>query len=127
MTSPQTSSTSAVSPAQSAPIASVVHAGEGDFQQTVIDSDKPVLVDFWAKWCGPCRALGPHLDRLADQQSDQLKVVKVDVDAEPALAKAYGIQAMPTLLVFRNGKEVARHVGAPRGRVALEKFALANG
>lgn len=103
--------------------AGVVHAEVADFESKVLAADRPVLVDFWATWCGPCRALGPHLERLAEERSDDLQVVKVDVDAQPALAQKYEIRAMPTLVLFQGGKEIARHVGAPRGRVALERFA----
>ena len=87
----------------------IVHATAATFEQEVMQADKPVLVDFWAAWCGPCRMLAPVLEEL-DGRED-FKIVKVDVDAEPALATRLGIESIPTLLLFRNGQLVNRSVG----------------
>ena len=87
----------------------IVHATTQSFGQEVLQADKPVLVDFWAAWCGPCRMLAPVLEEL-DGRED-FKIVKVDVDAEPALAARFGIESIPTLLLFRNGQLVHRSVG----------------
>lgn len=85
--------------------------GEERFDQEVLASDVPVLVDFGAEWCPPCRALAPTIDALASEYAERAKVVKVDVDASPRLAATYGIQSIPTVLVFKAGQVVRRFVG----------------
>lgn len=87
----------------------IVHATAQSFEQEVLRADKPVLVDFWAAWCGPCRMLAPVLEELAGEAD--FRIVKVDVDAEPALAMQFSIESIPTLLVFRNGQLVNKSVG----------------
>ena len=81
-----------------------------NFEEEVIKSDKPVLLDFWATWCGPCMMLGPIVKEIADERSD-IKVGKVNVDDEPALANMFGIQSIPTLVYFKDGKAVDNSVG----------------
>ena len=87
-----------------------------DFEQEVIQSDKPVLVDFWAEWCGPCHAVSPILQRIADERSDELKLVKVNIDEEQGLAQRYGIASIPTMVLFKDGEPAAAAIGAqPKG------------
>lgn len=95
---------------------------DSDFESVVLKSDKPVLVDFFAEWCGPCKAMAPALEQVADAMKDSVKVVKVDVDQSPSIAQTYNVRAMPTLLVFNGGQVVAQHVGAMTQRASLEKW-----
>ncbi|PKO14275.1 thioredoxin [candidate division BRC1 bacterium HGW-BRC1-1] len=82
------------------------------FDEEVLKSETPVLVDFWATWCGPCKAVGPIVDELATEYAGKLKVGKVDVDTNQRVAASYGIQSIPTLLIFKNGEIVERITGA---------------
>ena len=82
-----------------------------NFEQEVLSSDKPVLVDFWATWCGPCRMLAPTVEAIAEEKADVLKVGKVDVDQEPELARRFGIMSIPTLILFKNGEAVKQTMG----------------
>jgi thioredoxin 1 len=84
---------------------------DNNFQAEVVEADKPVLVDFWAPWCGPCRVVAPHLEELAGERED-LKIVKLNVDENPATASKYGIMSIPTLMIFKNGELASRQVGA---------------
>ncbi len=95
---------------------------DASFEEAVLKSDKPVLVDFFAEWCGPCKAMAPALDQVAEAMKDSVKVVKVDVDQSPGIAQKYNVRAMPTLMVFRNGEVAAQHVGALTQRASLEKW-----
>lgn len=89
----------------------VLHANEATFDQHVLQSDRPVLVDFYASWCGPCKALAPTLDELAAETSKG-RIVKVDIDDSPALASRYGVRSVPSLMVFKGGQIVAQERGA---------------
>jgi thioredoxin 1 len=88
----------------------VEHVDASEFSQQVLRSDVPVLVDFYADWCGPCRALTPTLDRIA-RETPNARVVKVNIDDSPQVAKRYGVKSIPTVMVFKNGEAVARHTG----------------
>ena len=88
------------------------------FETEVLQSDTPVLVDFWAEWCGPCHAVAPVLDKIAEERSGQLRLVKVNIDEEPALAQRYGIVSIPTIILFRGGEPAAAAIGAqPKGAI----------
>lgn len=96
---------------------SVIHIDRNNFQSEVLNSDRPVLLDFWAPWCGPCRMVGPILDEIAGERSD-VKVAKVNVDEQPELAGQFGVMSIPTLVVMRNGKIVRQAMGArPKAQI----------
>ena len=88
-----------------------LRATDKDFQRTITGSGVPVLVDFYADWCGPCKAMAPTLDAFAEKRAGEALVLKLDTDANPATAARFGIRGIPTLIVFQDGKEKARHVG----------------
>ena len=93
---------------------------ETSFDQEVLQSDTPVLVDFWAEWCGPCHAVSPILDKIAEEHADELKLVKVNIDENQGLAQRYGVMSIPMMVLFKDGQPAAQTVGAqPKG--ALER------
>jgi len=93
---------------------------EQSFEDEVLQSDKPVIVDFWAEWCGPCHAVAPVLDRIVEESNGDLKLVKVNIDEQPALSQRYGVQSIPTMILFKNGEPAAAAIGA-QPKPALEK------
>jgi thioredoxin 1 len=89
---------------------------EASFEEEVLQSDKPVLVDFWAEWCGPCHAVSPILDKIAEERSEELKLVKVNIDENQGLAQRYGVMSIPMMVLFKDGAPAAQTVGAqPKG------------
>jgi thioredoxin 1 len=92
-------------------MADVVQLSDSDFQSQVLQATEPVLVDFWAPWCGPCRMIGPVVEELARENAGKLKVAKVNIDTSPNVAMQYGVTSIPTLIVFHNGEVVDRFLG----------------
>jgi thioredoxin 1 len=90
----------------------IVHISDESFEEEVLQSEKPVLIDYWAEWCGPCKMIAPVLDEIAGEYSDRLKVVKLNIDDNPQTPPKYGIRGIPTLMVFKNGQVEATKVGA---------------
>jgi thioredoxin 1 len=89
-----------------------------DFEQEVLHSDIPVIVDFWAEWCGPCHAVSPILDKIAAEREGEVKLVKVNIDEEQDLQMRYGIQSIPTIVLFKDGEPAAAAIGAqPKGAI----------
>tara|TARA_B100000959_G_scaffold169951_1_gene177945 strand:+ start:834 stop:1160 length:327 start_codon:yes stop_codon:yes gene_type:complete len=90
----------------------IIHVSDDSFKQEVLESDKPVLIDYWAEWCGPCKMIAPVLDELADEYADKVQVAKLNIDDNPATPPKYGIRGIPTLMLFKNGEVEATKVGA---------------
>jgi thioredoxin 1 len=103
-------------------MASYIALNEGNFENEVINSDIPVLVDFWAEWCAPCRIIAPIVEEIANEYGDKLKVGKVDVDNNPQVSMNYGIRSIPTLLIFKDGKPVDQLIGAVAKGAILDKL-----
>jgi len=100
----------------------VIEINETNFERDVLQSKEPVLVDFWAEWCGPCKMLGPLLDEIATEQLGRVKVAKVNVDTNPTLAARFGIQSIPTLLYFSGGEVKDQTIGAVPKRTIISKL-----
>lgn len=101
----------------------MVEVTDANFQNEVLKSDKPVLLDFWAEWCGPCKMIAPVVEELAKEYDGKLKVGKVDVDSNQQTSMQYGIRSIPTLLIFKGGKVVDQLIGAVPKKMLAEKVA----
>ena len=91
---------------------SIENISDTDFDKEVINSEVPILVDFWAEWCGPCKAIAPSLEELSEEMSNKLKVVKINVDENPSTSQAYSIRSIPALMIFKNGEKISEKMGA---------------
>ena len=100
---------------------SIINVTKENFRQQVLEADKPVLVDFWAPWCVYCRRIAPAFDKIAEQQEDKLIFAKINIDDVPDIAEKYGIDTIPTLLIFKNGKAEGQIV-APDSKARIEEF-----
>jgi thioredoxin 1 len=103
----------------------IIHTTDATFTDDVLKSDKPVLLDFWAEWCGPCKMIAPILDQIAGEYADKLRIAKLDIDRNPQTPPKYGIRGIPTLILFKNGTIEAQKVGAV-SRSQLAAFLDAN-
>lgn len=99
----------------------ISHVGDADFSTAVLGSDVPVLVDFWAEWCGPCKAIAPLLDDVAKAYDGRVKIVKINIDENPQTPRQYAVRGIPTLMMFKDGKVAGTHVGLA-GKPQLTAF-----
>jgi len=90
----------------------IVHTSDGGFEADVLQSDKPVLLDFWAEWCGPCKMIAPLLDEAANEYAEKLNIVKINIDENPNTPQKFGIRSIPTLMIFKGGEPQAQKLGA---------------
>lgn len=98
---------------------STIKVDSNNFEADVLRADKPVVVDFWAEWCGPCKMIAPSLDEIANELSGQIQIAKVNIDENPELATQFGVRSIPTLLMFKNGEVASNMVGAaPKSRLS---------
>ena len=95
----------------------IIHVSDDSFEQEVLQSEMPVLIDYWAEWCGPCKQLSPTVEEIAVENQDKLKVCKMDVDSNREIAAKYGIRSIPSLIIFKNGELVNRQVGVSQKNV----------
>jgi thioredoxin 1 len=97
---------------------------EATFEAEVLASERPVIVDFWAEWCGPCHAVSPVLERIAEERAAELRLVKVNIDEEPALAQRYGVMSIPTIVLFEGGEPKAAAIGAQHKQMLERSLGL---
>ncbi len=112
-------------------MSAIKHATDATFEELVLHSESPVIVDFWAAWCGPCKMVAPELEKLVAKYGDQVTVVKVDVDANPALARAFNVMSIPTIALFQPGQQPKgvtgfRSLGQLETEFGLQQFAAVN-
>jgi len=100
----------------------VKHVSDASFQEDVLGAAGPVLVDYWAEWCGPCKMIAPILEEIAEEQAGSLAIAKLNVDDNPDVARRFGVMSIPTMIVFKDGQEAARIVGAKGKSQLLEDF-----
>jgi thioredoxin 1 len=100
----------------------ITHITDASFRAEVLESEVPVLVDFWAVWCGPCRAIAPHLEAIADEMNGQVRIVKLNIDENQRTPMSYQIRSIPTLLLFKNGEVVDQMIGNPGSKSKLADF-----